>query len=276
MTSLGESKVAIIGAGIIGGAIAESLNGKCVVTATRRRVEKLESLKDKGISVTDNNQMAADWADVIILTVKSKQVVPVLREIAHVASEKLIISFAAAISIDIMEKALPKARFIRAMTNTPVLIRQGYTVYSLGNGVTEEEAHFVERVFQNLGTAQQVEEQYLDALTAMSGSGPAYIYTVVEAMIYGALKVGLPRDLAQQAAAYTAIGASQLLLKSGRHIAELKDMVVTPGGVTIEGIYELEESRIRTAFMKGISAASAKAEELAEAAREQAEKQIKS
>jgi pyrroline-5-carboxylate reductase len=244
------------------------------VTATRRKVEKLEPLRRKGIRITRDNREAASWADVVILAVKPKQMVPLLQEIRDRLAGKLVISFAAAISMDIMARVVPEARFVRAMTNTSVLIRKGYTVYAPGPDLSEEDLSLAEALFEGLGTAQQVEEQYMDVLTAMSGSGPAYIYTVVESMIYGALRVGLPRDLALQAAAHTAIGASHLLLTSGRHAAELRDMVVTPGGVTIEGIYELEESRIRTAFMKAISAASAKAEELAQAARAQAERQM--
>jgi pyrroline-5-carboxylate reductase len=278
MDELRRTRVAVLGAGIIGGAIAESLaeDTGLEVTATRRKLERLEPLRKRGIRITRDNREAASAADAVILAVKPKQVVPLLQEIRDCLAGKLVISFAAAISMDIVSRVVPEARVIRAMTNTSVLIRKGYTVYALGPDLTEADRALAEALFEGLGTAQQVEEQYMDVLTAMSGSGPAYIYTVVESMIYGALRVGLPRDLALQAAAHTAIGASHLLLSSGRHAAELRDMVVTPGGVTIEGIYELEESRIRTAFMKAISAASAKAEELARVARDQAERQMES
>ncbi|MBP8673165.1 MAG: pyrroline-5-carboxylate reductase [Synergistales bacterium] len=270
-----DYKIAVIGAGIIGGAIADALSPYCQVMATRRSKEKLEEIKKRGIETTQDNVAAATWADVVMVAVKPKQVVPVLQEITSAIEDKLVISFAAAISLDIMRRVAPRSRFIRAMTNIAAIVRKGYTVYAYGGEVLQKDIALAEAIFANLGEARAVDEQFLDVLTAMSGSGPAYIYTVVESMIYGALRMGLPRDLALQAAAHTAIGASHLLLVSGKHPAELRDLVVTPGGVTIEGIYELEESRIRTAFMKAISAASVKAQQFSEDARVQAEKTLR-
>ncbi|MDI9391056.1 MAG: pyrroline-5-carboxylate reductase [Synergistota bacterium] len=275
MDSLKDYKIAVIGAGIIGGAIADALSPYCQVMATRRSKEKLEEIKKRGIETTQDNVAAATWADVVMVAVKPKQVVPVLQEITSAIEDKLVISFAAAISLDIMRRVAPRSRFIRAMTNIAAIVRKGYTVYAYGGEVLQKDIALAEAIFANLGEARAVDEQFLDVLTAMSGSGPAYIYTVVESMIYGALRMGLPRDLALQAAAHTAIGASHLLLVSGKHPAELRDLVVTPGGVTIEGIYELEESRIRTAFMKAISAASVKAQQFSEDARVQAEKTLR-
>jgi len=275
LDSLKDYKIAVIGAGIIGGAIADALSPYCQVMATRRSKEKLEEIKKKGIETTQDNVAAATWADVVVVAVKPKQIVPVLQEITSAIEDKLVISFAAAISLDIMRRVAPRSRFIRAMTNIAAIVRKGYTVYAYGGEVLQKDIALAEAIFANLGEARAVDEQFLDVLTAMSGSGPAYIYTVVESMIYGALRMGLPRDLALQAAAHTAIGASHLLLASGKHPAELRDLVVTPGGVTIEGIYELEESRIRTAFMKAISAASVKAQQFSEDARVQAEKTLR-
>lgn len=275
MDNLKDYKIAVIGAGIIGGAIADALSPYCQVMATRRSKEKLEEIKKKGIETTQDNVAAATWADVVVVAVKPKQIVPVLQEVTSAIEDKLVISFAAAISLDIMRRVAPRSRFIRAMTNIAAIVRKGYTVYAYGGEVLQKDIALAEAIFANLGEARAVDEQFLDVLTAMSGSGPAYIYTVVESMIYGALRMGLPRDLALQAAAHTAIGASHLLLASGKHPAELRDLVVTPGGVTIEGIYELEESRIRTAFMKAISAASVKAQQFSEDARVQAEKTLR-
>jgi pyrroline-5-carboxylate reductase len=266
--------ISVIGAGIIGGAVAEALSPLYSVTATRRNMDRLNGLTGKGIRVTTDNQKAAEEADLIILSVKPVQVVPVLRKIAAEAQGKTIISFAAAISLDILQQAAPGCRFVRAMTNIAVSVRKGYTLFSPEPGLPDDEMRVTGEILGQLGEIQRVDEQYLDVLTAMSGSGPAYIFTVVESMIYGALREGLPRDLALKAAAHTAIGASCLLLESGKHPSELKDMVMTPGGVTIDGIYELEESRIRTAFMKAISAASARARVLSDEARSQARQDI--
>ncbi|WP_026368811.1 pyrroline-5-carboxylate reductase [Aminiphilus circumscriptus] len=267
-------KIAVIGAGVIGGAITEALLPYCTVTATRRKVDRLERLRQKGAEITPNNLSAAEKADLVILAVKPGQVIPVLRNIAPACAGKLVVSFAAAVTLELMKKATSEARLMRAMTNTAVLVRRGYTVFCRDDRTTEEDMTLARAAFACLGECEQVDEQFLDVLTAMSGSGPAYIYTVVESMINGALRVGLPRDIALRAAAHTAIGASQLLLASGKHPAELRDQVTTPGGVTIEGLYELEESRIRTAFMKAVAAASSRAKDIAAEVRSAAEREI--
>ncbi len=267
MEERSKTRICVIGAGIIGGAIAEALTPQYEVTATRRNCDKINGLAGKGIKVTSDNRAAAEEADLVIISVKPVQVVSVLKEIAEAVRGKTVVSFAAAISTDILHMAAPEAHFVRAMTNIAVRVRKGYTLFSLQQDLSKERFPDLEKVLLNLGEIQQVEEQYLDVLTAMSGSGPAYIFTVVESMIYGALREGLPRNLALKAAAYTAIGASCLLLETGKHPSELRDMVLTPGGVTIDGIYELEESRIRTAFMKAIGAASEKGRTLSEEAR---------
>ena len=271
-----RAKIAIIGAGTIGGALARALGPDWPVTATRRDLKKARSLEGLGIRLTSDNRSAATWADVVLLAVKPRQVVPVLQELAEVTAGKTVISFAAAISLDIMNRAAPGTRFVRAMTNTAVEIRRGYTVYACSALVEEADRALAEEILAHLGETQAVDESHLDVLTAMAGSGPAYLYTVVEALIYGALRMGLPRDLALRSAAHTLIGASELLLASGKHPAELRDSVVTPGGVTIEGLYELEEGKVRTAFINAVCSASTQARKLAEEARTQAEKAIAS
>jgi pyrroline-5-carboxylate reductase len=266
MQQQNRARIAIIGAGTIGGALARALAPEWPVTATRRDLKKARSLEELGVTLTGDNSEAAAWADLLLLAVKPRQVVPVLQEIAPFTDGKPVVSFAAAISLDIMNRAAPGTRFIRAMTNT---------VYACSSQVTEADRKLAEEVMRHAGEVQPVEESHLDVLTAMAGSGPAYLYTVVESLIYGALRMGLPRDLALRSAAHTLIGASELLLASGKHPAELRDSVVTPGGVTIEGLYELEEGRVRTAFMKAVCAASVQARKLAEEARIQAEEAIR-
>ncbi|EHM10358.1 pyrroline-5-carboxylate reductase [Thermanaerovibrio velox DSM 12556] len=266
------NRVAIIGAGTIGSAVAMALRPHFQVMVTRRRGGIPTELLEAGVEEGGANQEAASWADVVILAVKPYQVLEVMSQISEVAPEaapKVVVSLAAAMTIQMMEAVCPFP-VVRAMTNTACRIRRGYTVYSNGLAVGEEEEAVVRSVFRSMGAFEKVDEQYLDVLTAMSGSGPAYMYTVLEAMILGALKAGLPRDLALRAAANTAIGASSLLLESGGHPAELRDQVITPGGVTIEGLYELEEGRVRTAFMRAVSAAALRSVELADSARRSA------
>lgn len=269
-----REKVAIIGAGVIGGAIACAISDDFQVTATRRKIERLSPLAERGINITSDNDKAVSEAEVIIISVKPYQVIPLLKNLSHGLKDKLVISFAASINLDLMQRVIPDSRVVRAMTNIAVQVKEGYTVYSCGKNVTDSDKNVITKIFGDMGEYEEVDEQYLDVLTAMAGSSPAYLYTVVEAMIYGALQVGLPRDLALRAAAWSVIGASHLLLSSGKHPAELRDMVVTPGGVTIDAIYALEDGKVRTAFMKAIRDASLKAQRLARDACDEAERQL--
>jgi len=209
---------------------------------------------------------------VVILTVKPGQVVRVLRDIRDESAGKPVISFAAAIPISMLKKASPESQIIRAMTNIAVMAQSSYTVYTFDNDVSEENRKLAVEIFEKFGASREVDEKYIDAITALSGSGPAYLYTVIEALTYGGLLIGLPRDLAMEAVAHTFIGTARLLLASKNHPAQLKDMVVTPGGVTIEGIYELEDSRVRTAMMKAINAAYKKSRIITEEIKKESEK----
>ncbi len=255
--------IAIIGAGKIGSAIAVSLQNHYNVVATRRRKIK-DNLINGTIPVTRDNRQAASNADIIIVTVKPGQIIRVLQNIKDEVKGKPVISFAAAIPISMLKKAAPESQIIRAMTNIAVMAQSSYTVYAFSDNVTDENKKIAVEIFSKFGASREVDEKYIDAMTALSGSGPAYLYTVIEALTYGGLLIGLPRDIAMEAVAHTFIGTAKLLLSSKNHPAELKDMVVTPGGVTIEGIYELEDSRVRTAMMKAISAAFKKSKIIAE------------
>jgi len=263
-------KVAIIGAGVIGSAIA-----KCIaqsgyeVHATRRKLEKAKYLEQYGISLHSDIRETVKDCNVIFFTVKPYQVIPISLELGDLLRERICISMAAGLELSLLEKVTPGLKWIRGMTNTCITIKKGFTVYATSKMVTEHDEHLVEHLFSTMGYIEKVEERFMDPLTALSGSGPAYIYTVIEAMTYGGLRVGVPRDLACKAAAHTAIGASELLLYFDAHPAELRDQVVTPGGTTIEGIYELEDAQIRTAFMKAITAATDRGHQLAEQIRKQ-------
>lgn len=203
---------------------------------------------------------------------KPGQIIKVLQTIKEEVAGKPVISFAAAIPIYMLRKAAPESQIIRAMTNIAVMAQSSYTVYAYADNVTEENRKIAVEIFSKFGASREVDEKHIDAVTALSGSGPAYLYTVIEALTYGGLLIGLPRDLAMEAVAHTFIGTAKLLLLSKNHPAELKDMVVTPGGVTIEGIYELEDSRVRTAMMKTINAAFKKSRIIAESIKEESSK----
>ncbi|MBL3591969.1 MAG: pyrroline-5-carboxylate reductase [Synergistaceae bacterium] len=268
MVALETLKVAVIGAGTIGGALARELAlAGCQVRATRRRLEKVKDLEDLGVYLTSDNVEAVTGSDVVFVVLKPHKVVPVLEAVGEALEGRPVVSLAAALDLDLLRQAFPAVRWIRAMSNTAIPVRQAFTMYAPSPETTERDLAIVQAVFGLLGSYEEVEDGYMDALTAMAGSGPAYIYTMLEALIYGGLRVGLPRDLTLRAAAHTAIGASRLLLTSGEHPAVLRDQVVTPGGVTIEGIFALEEGQIRTAFMNAVKAATEKSQDLAEETR---------
>ena len=235
-------KIAVIGAGTIGTAIIESLlnrkfEGKII--ATRRRIEKLRNLAEKGVKIMRNN-----------------------KEIREEIKGDLVISLAAAVPLEYLKKIAPEARFIRAMPNVAVLVQESFTAFCCDKDVTEQDKELAKKIFKAMGVYWEVDEKYMDAVTGLSGSGPAYIAILIEALMYAGLKVGLPRDLAFHSAIQTVLGTAKLALQVKKHIAELKDMVVTPGGVTIEGIYELEDSRIRTAIMRAVEAATEKSKKI--------------
>ena len=256
--------IAVIGVGTIGSAIASSLvEHTREVIATRRNPFKVAYLKEKGVSLLRDNREACRKADLVIFTLKPGILISEVRKLSPYLENKIVISFAAAIGLDLIKRATPRSRVVRAMTNMAVLVGSGYTVYTPDESLSEEDLDLVEELFSLFGKSVRVEERYIDALTALSGSGPAYLYLIMEALVYGGLMVGLPRELSMDAVANTMIGAARLLLETGRHPSELKEMVVTPGGVTIEGIYQLEDNRLRTALMKAIKSATERSKEIA-------------
>ena len=249
-------KIAVIGAGTVGSAVAKALSEKYEVIATRRRIEKVRWLEEYGVKVLRDNKTAAESADVIILTVKPNKVRKVLEEIREAVKGKIVISFAAGIPLKVL-KGLANAKFVRAMPNIAILVRESFTAYAT-NDLSDEEIKLVEEIFETFGKCIKIEEEYMDAITGLSGSGPAYASVFLESLIYGGLKVGLPRDVALLAAAQTLLGTAKLLLETNLHPAQIRDMVITPGGTTIDGIFELEDSRVRTAIMKTVDAATKK------------------
>ncbi|WP_297090261.1 pyrroline-5-carboxylate reductase [Thermococcus sp.] len=250
-------RIAVIGAGMIGGAIARALAEEGhEVTATRRHIERAKYLEEFGVTLTDDNRKAAEWADVVILAVKPGKARVVLEEIKEAVGNKLVISVVAGVSLAELSRAA-SARFVRAMPNIAVLVKESFTAYATwldGDGDIET----IEGILGTFGDCVRVDEEYLDGITGLSGSGPAYVTVFLEAMVYGGLRVGLPREVATKAALQTLLGTAKLLMKTEEHPAEVREWVITPGGTTIDGVFELEEGRIRTAVMKAIDTASKK------------------
>jgi pyrroline-5-carboxylate reductase len=254
--------VAVIGAGVIGGAIAKSLlRGKRrKVVATRRVVKNARELEALGIKVLSDNRKAARDADIVFLCVKPGDVARVLKEMSDEVKGKLVISTAATVPLGFYAKLVPKARFVRAMPNVAVLVQEAFTGYCCDGDVTPEDRKKVQEILNALGRSEEVEEKYMDAITALSGSAPGYLSVIMEGLMYAGLRVGLPRELALTSSAQAVLGTAKLVLETKEHPAKIKDMVTTPGGTTIEAIFELEGSQIRQALMRAVKEATDKSQ----------------
>ncbi|MHC1767634.1 MAG: pyrroline-5-carboxylate reductase [Verrucomicrobiia bacterium] len=213
-----------------------------------------------GARATASNLEVVRFADVIIVAVKPDQMRGVLAEIrAELKPEHRLISIAAGVTLERLESALnPGARVIRVMPNTPALVGASASAFALGGSAKPEDAQLAETLFGSVGLACEVKETLLDAVTGLSGSGPAFIFLVIEALSDGAVAAGLPRDLATRLAAQTVFGSAKMVLETGMHPGSLKDMVTSPGGTTIEGIHELERGGVRAAIMQAVRAAADK------------------
>ncbi len=209
--------------------------------------------------ITASNPEVAKLATVLLLAVKPDQVTDVLSEIrVHLKESPLVISIAAGVPLPKLESGLGGApRVIRVMPNTPALVGASATAYALGKNATAEDDQVAQKLFSSVGLVFRVKEALLDAVTGLSGSGPAYAAVIIEALSDGGVAVGLPRDVATRLAAQTVLGAARMILETGLSPGALKDMVTSPGGTTIEGIHELEKAGVRGALMNAVRAATA-------------------
>ncbi len=223
--------------------------------------------KETGVIPTSSNVEVVVDCEILVLAVKPDQVGGVLCEIAPSFSDRhTLVSIAAGVRLSALERALPPgARVVRVMPNTPALVGASATGYALGSRAGARDADIAQRLFSSVGIAFAVKESLLDAVTGLSGSGPAYAYLIVEALSDGGVAAGLPRETATRLAAQTLLGAAKMVLESGAHPGVLKDMVTSPGGTTIEGLHELEKGGLRAALMNAVRAASDKSTRLGQA-----------
>jgi pyrroline-5-carboxylate reductase len=217
-----------------------------------------------GAKVFDSNQPVLAGADLIVLAVKPQVMATVLAEIREqVAERHLLVSIAAGITLVRLAAGLqPGTRLVRVMPNTPCLVGLGASCFSRGPSATEADAKHVEQILSSVGRAFEVPETALDAVTGLSGSGPAFIYRVIESLAAGGAEMGLPSELALQLAAQTAKGAAEMVLTTGRSPAELREQVTSPGGTTLAGLNELAKLRGAEAFHAAVVAATKRSEEL--------------
>lgn len=260
-----KDSIAVIGSGVIGGAIVRSLlksDHDYKITASDIELEKINELKEFGVSVTSDNMKAASKSNIIFVCVKPNFLASVLKEIYPKIKGKLVITSAAAVSIDFCKRIVPDAKFVRIMPNVAIAVQESFTAYCCSQDVTPQEKEMIATILNDMGIQMEIEEKYMDAITAVSGSGPGYISIIIEALTYAGLKVGLSRELASYSAAQTVLGTAKLVLKTGQTAAQIRDSVTTPGGTTIEAIYEVEGSQIRQALMKAVEKATKKSQEI--------------
>ncbi len=215
-----------------------------------------------GAQVIADNAGLAKAADVIVLSTKPQQIAAALVDLRADAQSKLVISIAAGVRLEKLAAALPGARLVRVMPNTPCLVGQSASGYCRGAGATDEDTKLVAALLSAVGVAFEVEESLLDAVTGLSGSGPAFAYLMIEALADGGVRMGLKREVALALAAQTLLGAAQMVLQTGEHPAVLQDRVASPGGTTIAGLEALEAGGLRGTLMAAVEAATRRSIEL--------------
>jgi pyrroline-5-carboxylate reductase len=244
--------VGFIGSGMMASALMDGLLAKNVVqspsdiSCSDRYEPSLESARAKGIYGTTSNAEVCERAkDVIILAVKPNVIPLVCADVVKVdGSSALIISIAAGVSLETLETNMPGRRVVRVMPNTPCLIGEAATGYALGKLANSDDRQIVDTIFGSVGLASEIDEVLLNAVTGLSGSGPAYVYQFIEALADGGVRAGLPRAVAMQLAAQTVKGAAEMVIQTGKHPGQLKDEVTSPGGTTIAGVEALEKGYV--------------------------------
>jgi pyrroline-5-carboxylate reductase len=265
-----DKTIGFLGAGNMAEALIRGLvEGGVVpaghISASAPRRERLDELATAyGIRTAVDNSEVARQAQILVLSVKPQILERVLREVTtHVQPGALVISVAAGVDISTIESLLPTgARVVRAMPNMPALVRAGATALSRGRHATDADLLEARVVFDAVGMTVVLDESQLDAVTGLSGSGPAYIFLILEALADAGVKVGLSRRNAQRLAAQTVMGSAKLLLDTDEHPGRLKDMVTSPGGTAIAGLHTLEEGGLRTTLINAVETATRRAREL--------------
>ena len=264
-------RIAVLGAGKMGGILLQAflkqnLFATDQIHATVAHVERAIALSTQwGVDVGTDNLEAVRQADLVLLGVKPFQVPALLENIRPALTpEKMIVSFVASVKTDAIEEATGlELAVVRAMPNTPAALGAGATALCRGRYVKPEQMELAERIFKTVGRTVTVDEKHMDAVTGLSGSGPAYLYIIIEALAEAGVKVGLPRDVATELAAQTAFGSAKMVLETGYHPALLKDAVTTPAGCTADGILQLEEGGLRVTLIKAVMRATERAKQLA-------------
>ena len=265
-----NKRIGFIGAGQMATALGQGFVAANLIDAGRLLAAdpdpeaKRRFAQTAGGKTTDDNLQVVDEADVIFLAVKPQQIFRVMDEIRpNVTADKLLVSIAAGVRLDTLSQGLGgETRLVRVMPNTPCLVGQAASGYCLSKQAKAEDGELINRLLSAVGIAVGVDEKLMDAVTGLSGSGPAFIYVVIEALSDAGVRMGLPRTVATALAAQTVRGAAEMVLSTGEHTGVLKDRVTSPGGTTIAGLQALEAGGLRTALMAAVETATARSREL--------------
>ena len=253
MNDVKKTRISVIGAGALGGAVAKGLTkAGCRVLAADACPERLVQLKADGVELISDNAKAIAEGEVVMFALKPHVILRVVKEYAGLLKGKLCISLAAAITLDMLKQTAPEARWMRVMTNLCAALNCAFTGITKSDTTTDDDLAWMKGAFGLLGEVVEAEEKNQDALTALTASAPAFFVTLLEALAMGGIYTGLPKDLAYRGAMSAMLGAARLSMESDKHPATLRDDVCTPGGVTIEGIYEIERAGARATLMKAI------------------------
>ncbi|XP_015900641.3 pyrroline-5-carboxylate reductase isoform X1 [Ziziphus jujuba] len=261
-------KLGFIGAGKMAESIARGVVQSGVLPASRIRTSHSNPARRKvfesfGVQLLPRNHDVVEDSDVVIFSVKPQVVKDVVLQLKPLLSKKkLLVSVAAGIKLKDLQEWAGNNRFIRVMPNTPAAVGEAASVMSLGAAATEEDGDLIAKLFGSVGKIWKADDKLFDAITGLSGSGPAYIYLAIEALADGGVAAGLPRELALGLASQTVLGAATMASKTGKHPGQLKDDVTSPGGTTISGIHELEKGGFRGVLMNAVVAAARRSREL--------------
>lgn len=265
------AKLAVLGCGqmgeaLVAGLLASGWRQPSDLVVTARSEERLKELSEKhGVATTLDNGAAVAGTDVIVLVVKPQDIEALLIEVSpHIGTDQVVLSFVAAISTEYIESRLAQpVPVVRAMPNTPSLVHEGMAGIAAGKHAVDDHVHLATEVLTHVGRVVVVPEDYLDAVTAISGSGPAYFALLAEAMIEAGILLGLSREISTDLVVQTMLGSAKLLRDTHMHPVELREMVTSPGGTTTRAIQVLEQSGVRAAFLNAIQAAMERSKELA-------------
>ena len=265
-----DKKIGFVGAGNMAGALIKGLLhsgtvGPAQIQASDVREERLaELVKEHGIGATNDNAKLAAWSDIVVLAVKPQVIDKVMVPIARaLRPHALVVSIVAGVPIESIESRFPPdTRVVRTMPNTAAIALAGATAIAAGTHASDEDLRLARQLFEATGRVVVLDESLLDAVTGLSGSGPAYVMLIIEALADGGVKVGLHRETALLLAAQTVYGSAKLLLETGEHPGRLKDMVTSPGGTAIAGLHTLEAGGLRTTLIDAVENATRRSIEL--------------